>query len=886
MSKTFINIKLTMNKWLSQHAILLLFVYAILFFLTLSYATLSISSLLSTAPLHPLPGTIFYFHETQAKLIAYALLIPLGFFIMGGFVCIVRFSRFLGILRYFSNTVNAITQITWGIFLTIFSFHAPYAWIKILLLFLFLLPVYRIVNNTLFKKHLLSCLFTLLFLGLLFRVGTLFGSFIFNPLYVGNEFFDIPSTVIPASGSQFSTQDVLHTKLYTLDALQNPSYCIYSQENYSQFTIPLSIDDDELNRYIFHTQPNKLCLAEPLPPWTWTILKTKLNPTDYAQLYALNQQFSLDRENVLHSLTSPQNLDLLKRSAFQYNWQILSRGFLHHHNHLFGAAYQFSLGRPLSEIFMQYGLLHTVGLGFILSKTGEITYTRYVHLYYSCYLIYFCTFLVTLWILMRNRWYVLLGGILITAGWLSQTYLYLYLGPGTNPARYGIYLLPLLCLFGYIKTQRKLYMVGILTSTWLSIGINTHFGIFTTLSVLGCLFVKIISQYTTKKVRFDIISFIVLFIGSVLTVKYTSLGPDPVFSYFFSGLLGFPFHNSNITNFLIYIALCYALLFWKWKTHDPLLYALLFMTFYAQGAFLYYLRSAGFYHFCAMSSIFTLQILLAVFIFQKKLPRKIQNVLCAVCLIVSLGIITRAQLTFDESRQQITTYFQTHKLYQWDLPGTDFLSTMDPTAFADSVALIDKYKTNDGIYLLSQYDNFLPMLSRTYNRMPFIDLQWYLTTNEELKMVFSSIKTASPTYLFVENGISHNHALQIIPANFPIVGYLHEESLWRAERLNLLGYIFKQLEKNYKLVESSNLITVYKRKNTATTAFIPVGGGGGNFALTQSFFLIIFCFLILISYKKAFLDVLAEECFFVVLLRNYTASNPVTLFSLLEARHV
>ena len=806
----------------TKHTNLLLFAYGILLSIAIIYTILSLSQFLATSPIKPLPGVIFYHHKTQYKLITYALMLPTLVLLWGGFLLILNKKNLEKIIRYFSFPLYSFCQLIGAVLLAFLCSKIKTAWVQIPLLICFFLPIYKLARK-IDKVKFINMLFTLLSIALFVRFSTMFGEFVFKPLYVGNEFLDIPSTYsssLSDSSNSYNlsdlqdvgTTDILHQSFIKLEKLTNPAYYINTSKNYSVLSTLGFIRGKELTRYIFQSSDNKLCLVEPLPLWALKELKTMVTLREYDQLKKLSKEFKKDREADMQKLEDVDSQKLLKYSSFQYDWQIFSRGFLHHHNHLFGSAYRFVLGQPLHEIFMQYGVLHTVGLGYILKALDKVSYSSYVHLYYSFYFIYFAAFLVILYILLRNRWYTLIGGILITAGWLAQTYLYLYLGPGTNPARYGMYLLVLLSIFYYAKTNRQIYMMGAILAALLAIAINTQFGLFVVISIIGVLLVEVLTKYKKESIRFEILTILFLIMGSACLVYYLAIGPEPIASYFFSGLLAFPFSTAKIINYFLVTSLIYGLLIWKWKTKDPLNYALLFMTFYSQGVYIYYLRSAGIYHFFAMSSIFILQLILAVFIMQKTLPRKGRTLLCAVCIFMSLLAIFSAQRSFHKSRKNIRHYFKKHELYKWDLPGTGFMSTMNPSYFKDSIQLIEKYKSAQGIYMLSQYDNFLPLLAKTYNKLPFIDLQWYLITQKEFDLVVDTIKTSRPEYLFVENGLLYNHAVQVIPANMPVVGHLHEESLWRAERLNLLGNIFKQVKSDYVPVESSYLLTVYKLK--------------------------------------------------------------------------
>jgi hypothetical protein len=138
---------------------------------------------------------------------------------------------------------------------------------------------------------------------------------------------------------------------------------------------------------------------------------------------------------------------------------------------------------------------------------------------------------------------------------------------------------------------------------------------------------------------------------------------------------------------------------------------------------------------------------------------------------------------------------------------------MDPAYFVDSISLIQTYAPSDNaIYLISKYDNFLPFLAKKYSAMPFFDLQWFLLTAKEVNLCIERIETQKPPYLFVDTDIERDLNGEIVTADLRFISGPGGESLMRVQRLNLLKDIFRAVKKDYEPVKHGMLLTVYKRK--------------------------------------------------------------------------
>jgi len=146
------------------------------------------------------------------------------------------------------------------------------------------------------------------------------------------------------------------------------------------------------------------------------------------------------------------------------------------------------------------------------------------------------------------------------------------------------------------------------------------------------------------------------------------------------------------------------------------------------------------------------------------------------------------------------------------------ISTMNPLYFQNGVDLIQKYSNGqNGIYIVSEYDNLLPFLAHKYSLMPFFDLKWYLITPKELDKSIKTLQVNKPEYIFIDTGIDRNVNNEIIDQKLPKIGYLNQESIWRVQRLKLLNEVFQSVANDYQLVEKGYLISVYKRKDSNET---------------------------------------------------------------------
>ncbi|TRZ97502.1 MAG: hypothetical protein D4R81_12390 [Nitrospiraceae bacterium] len=246
----------------------------------------------------------------------------------------------------------------------------------------------------------------------------------------------------------------------------------------------------------------------------------------------------------------------------------------------------------------------------------------------------------------------------------------------------------------------------------------------------------------------------------------------------------------------------------EWK------YLVLFLLFYSQALLLYGIWGND-KHMLNISSVLVLggAVFLKLLIDQSRLKRY-EQVLVGALIVGALGFVYVPGLfAYYTTKSEYEKVFATHRTYEWNLERAQFRSTMDPKYFVDSVSLIQQYANSEnGIYIISKYDNVLPFLAKRYSAMPFFDVPWMLLTENEVRLCVESIKTKKPPYLFVDTDIERNLNGEIVSARIPLVSDPGGESLLRVQRLSLLKEVFAAVKDDYGLEMSSGLLTVYKRK--------------------------------------------------------------------------
>jgi hypothetical protein len=349
-----------------------------------------------------------------------------------------------------------------------------------------------------------------------------------------------------------------------------------------------------------------------------------------------------------------------------------------------------------------------------------------------------------------------------------------------------------------------------------SIAINPQIGImiYVPVIVTGLIFVAM-----QKKSFLSIsIGILVATIMAFFVFNLSSSAND-LAKYYIDGVIGFPISAKQMLVFLVLIALGYTVVLkiLPQLSRENIL-PLSFLFFYAQELLVYVVWHYNGDGLKARAFIYILTIALMLYYLSISWSKKLQRGILFLATVYAVFTYSKSINNVQHSKKEYNKIFDTHAVYEWNMKRAHFVSTMNPRGFQNGIDLIQKYSSDqNGIYIISEYDNLLPFLADKYSMMPFFDLKWYLITPKELNKSIKTIQTNQPEYIFVDSNINRDYEKEVIDLKTPIIGYLHQESVWRVQRLMLLKQIFDTVETEYELIEKGTLISVYKRKDTHET---------------------------------------------------------------------
>jgi len=644
------------------------------------------------------------------------------------------------------------------------------------------------------------------------QLGYLFYEPIFNQPKIINEYFNIPEKTVLKNGAVVDNTQYWNKNLPSLITMK------YDVATDRKFTNCLTATPEELNVFtpsyndtvmFYDVKSSQFCINGLLQ------LKS-FEGVHNSELYHVLQNAQVKARELEKISLSDSDTDFLSFNEFETHWQILSRFMIHHNSFMFIPISDFSQEKNISAINAQYGMGSAWIFEKFLSWKDNISLDGWLKLSYLFYNIYFGLFIAVTFLITRSLPWTAMIFLLSLAIVNNRGYDFLLLPPGESPWRHIFDIVILYCLYLYSEKKNFAYYFLALCFGIISVAINPQIGamIFTATVVAGLFYAYREKTHSVRMIFSVIIATILALSTFILTSSTNDLA-----HYYIDGVIGFPISFHQMFKIFLLIILGYTLL---WKIIKDRLSTnyiyLIFLVIYAQELILYVVWHYDSDGFKARAFIYILTVALLLFPLRDILFSRWKNRLM-VATITIVGIIyIQSVADVQKSKRQYEKIFEHHKTYEWNMDRAHIVSTMNPLYFQNGVDLIQKYsKDHNGIYIVSEYDNFLPFLAHKYSLMPFFDLKWYLITPKELGKSIDTLTKNKPEYIFVDTGIDRNLNNEIIDPKLPQIGYLNQESIWRVQRLKLLNEVFQQVSSDYQLVEKGYLISVYKRKDVNET---------------------------------------------------------------------
>lgn len=510
---------------------------------------------------------------------------------------------------------------------------------------------------------------------------------------------------------------------------------------------------------------------------------------------------------------------LIRDNSREYFYQLSNRGVFNHIGNVLNPVNEYLNGKPPSEIYFQYGL----GFSFVYKWTMEFFGGLSVQNYFKCHIFYVLYWLIYFFIsiyLFRSGLFTLFSMLALALSFFSLGYDGFLIAPGINPLIHFFDLSLIFLLFKYFNSRKLSDLILALGAGIVGVFLNQQFGLFGILAAAISLAVFYLENYSgVKRMQLIAILPVAVFFPLIFSRLFLPVATDSVFGYFLKGYFSFPPDRQFVAIIMTNAALSYAFLLWKKNDRTPLKYLFVFLFLYFQALLVYYFWSGLTNHFWPLFPIMALQLLVMTKIvgninfFKYKL---LKTTLITVILAAFIHVTVNAGEFYYRQKKTYSKIFETHKVYSWEFNRARIISTIDPEPLSDSIEILRKYSgtgaDGKGVFIISVFDNILPLLAERYSLMPFFEMQWFLITNKEVNDTVLRIKRLKPQYIFIGNEVAADQFLD------PWL-VLYDESVGKDERdsasgrLQELRNVFLAIKSDYTPVTKSELLTVYKLNN-------------------------------------------------------------------------
>lgn len=702
--------------------------------------------------------------------------------------------------------------------------HGQFADILIGFWFLILaLPVLPLVNPWLDRAAKGSGLWIIgIFVALIASLAFSFYPYLSGSLAVSNDYMDIPEQTRLSTGIVDNTDYINAHRiggLYKYDPrigqgetpLPRESALIKlkSSEAFSKFA------ENNPQKFMYDERSGVLVVKELMKrDDADNLAKIAVNEVERGLIYGFyyNQLIrSQTKKNY-----SPEEIEFIRKNRHEFLDQALSGHYFHHQHTMLGTINEYALGKPQNQTVYLYGWLSTVAIAEAMNALGGVTFEAYLKVFYSFYPLYYLLLIAAAAIVFKRAGYALLVGVISVSSLYLLGFETIRFAPGFSPVRHFFDIFALVCFYWYLFAPRRNWLYLALALAFSTVGIlfSKEFGLVLLLSMLATVIVRVLVDQ--RKATPEIILMVVAISAALASLLLIKTGKNPTLFYVLMGVAAPPMDQIIMYGLLLLFSAIYMLLIKNRKAGDNWCYLSLFWFLYAQGLLIYYIWNPASNHILSLGPV--LGILLALLLrhwvgnydwaakYEKKILVVSNSLLVLFIFLPSIGSYYMEQRDYQK-------VFAEHKVYRWNFPRAQFVSTMDPSVFENAVQLINKYSPSHSIYILSKYDNILPFLSAKYSAMLFPEMGLSLVTDKEMKESVDLIRRDRPEYLFVDTDIARSHMGDVYDKDDPVSVFaapVYDATRGRAMVLDNFGKVFSAIKGLYEPVETGQLITVYK----------------------------------------------------------------------------
>lgn len=507
--------------------------------------------------------------------------------------------------------------------------------------------------------------------------------------------------------------------------------------------------------------------------------------------------------------------NFIKNSIYEMGRQFNFRGQFKHHIYYLFPAYEYLMGKPINEISHQYGLGMTLIPAFIakIFNNGEPNYGIAINMISVMYYLAFFFLIVAIFYITHDLRIVILASLCYIYNQLVISQDVVLCTIGVYEARVFCSIPMMVSVYLYCQNMKWSQFFFILCCSFFSMFINFEFGLMITVATLGTVVTQILLY---KKIHLiHIIRILLLICCIFISEKIFNIGTKVIANTFLSGFFSIKVNFGTILLLITQLLIYFMFFMHMLKKRSKMAFVFLYSAFLSQEFVTYYIWCGFSNHYFMYFTRHILPILFYlnfIFSFKEKTSLKINFIFYTLVVLFIVFIVREAE-NYHRQLRSYKNVINNYITYQWDMSGTSIISTMNPEYFYPSVEIISKYSNTESkeICLISQYDSIFLLLSRKISMLPTFDLVSFLMTKKENMLIEETIKQKKPEYLFVDNDILGPYELDIAPvSNFG--EWLHIESRLRTLSLKEMTNIFFKIRNDYELIESTNMLSVYRRK--------------------------------------------------------------------------
>jgi hypothetical protein len=647
-----------------------------------------------------------------------------------------------------------------------------------------------------------------------------------------NDYLDIPEKTILRDGMVIDNQSYINK--FNLEGMAVPDLSSSTAgEKFSDYFPGVKTKKTDFVQYLIDSQrqlfaydqeKGMLFVRRDVDPQDLNKFSAFAKNNDDAQLInGLQSELPHAQPSASVGAVSSEQSEFIKYNLYELSAQVQLGRFFYHHSYFFGPMLFYSIGIDTNRLSMLYGFGDTISVAKVLKWIGGVNFNNYFKVFYASYLLYLVIVILVSWVVLRDRRYFSLVIVGLLAYLVLPGYEDLLQAPGFNPLRHWPDFLMFLALYHFAKSGS--WVAGILVAlvTAFAIWWSREFGVLIMIgSLAGLTFIGML----VPNFRRAAIATVAISIVSAISVMWYLQGilapnPSAIYSLIGISMPGTNLHEIDLLTTIIMMVFVVVILLIVTRRIESQRERTLFTVgiaccAYFVASLIYVVWYPSSHHLAPMMPSLMLAIACLVKALCLKSPSNLtERRLLALLPAISMLLVLAPAASFAKEFLAYKQSNQHHVVYTSNLDMLKIKTTMDPKPFESAVDLIRKYDKSNEVVIISKYSHLLPILAAKFNDVGFPELESNLVTKKEVDIARQAIEKSGQEYVFVDRNIEDSMISEIPDSDsyFATLPGFHDEATGRVLALSVLKDVFDGLKGNYKLVESTDLISVYQKVN-------------------------------------------------------------------------